>query len=94
MIRRLIASAFLGGLAAACTTTVDQMDQRGPGADLRARAHAYCKSLGVNPGSDAYALCRRRIETAASADETSWQRAVGDKRTLESGLAQGALQKP
>ena len=92
MIRRLIASALLGGFAAACTTTVDQMDQRGPGADLRARAHAHCKSLGVNPGSDAYALCRRKIE--ATADEASWQRTVGDKRALDSGVAQGALQKP
>jgi hypothetical protein len=94
MIRRLIASAFLGGLAAACTTTVDQMDQRGPGADLRARAHVYCRSLGVDPGSDAYILCRRRIDATASADETSWRTAVGDKRALESGVAQGALQKP
>jgi hypothetical protein len=91
MTRGPIIATLLGGLTAACAATIDQVDQRGPGADLRARAYAYCKSLGVNPGSDAYVLCRQRIDASASLDEAVWRRTVGDKRALEQAVKAGAL---
>ncbi len=82
MIRTLAAAVLLSASAAACVT-IEQVDQRAVGAEERAYAHAFCKSRGVNPGSDAYVLCRRRIDESASVDEAVWQRTIGDKRALE-----------
>jgi hypothetical protein len=84
MIRTLTAAILLATSVAACITT-DQLDQRAIGAEERAHAHVFCKSRGVNPGSDAYWFCRRRIDESGSVDEAVWQRMIGDKRALEKG---------
>ncbi len=93
MLRGLIAASLLGGLATACAS-LDRYDQRSVAAEARAGALAYCKSVGVNPGSDAYALCRRKIDATGSADATVWQKAVPDRRSLERDVKNGDLAKP